>query len=204
MPEHYKILFRLPMDSGVPNDAVINTWHVEVEDLSTGLTDAIAALDDFYGDVSSVFSQNVDFANATFTAYKMSDPEPRAPTAVVASTPHTSGTTALPSELAICLSFQGSRISGTSQARRRGRVYLGPLMNVQNTTTSTVILNSTVDQIRDAAATLLAASDADADWRWCVYSTVNDALVTVSNGWVDNAFDIQRRRGITATQRLTF
>jgi hypothetical protein len=42
-------------------------------------------------------------------------------------------------------------------------------------------------------------------WTWIVVSEVaglNDVIVT--NGWVDNAFDIQRRRGVTPTSRSTF
>lgn len=192
------------MDSAIPNDAIVNTWHFDVEELSSGLTDAIAALDTFYGDIANKLSENCSFASATYTAYNMASPMPRAPVAVVEATDYTTGSTAMPPELALCLSFQGARISGTPQARRRGRVYIGPLANVQNTTTSTIVASATVTQLKDAGAALLAASVADADWTWCVYSTANDELVDVASGWVDNAFDIQRRRGTEATQRQLF
>jgi len=109
----------------------------------------------------------------------------------------------LPPEIALCVSFQGARVSGTSQARRRGRVYLGPVREDDNS--SVGVPGSSV--INDATAFgnfLLGASIADADYTWSVYSTVDNALVTVTNGWVDNAWDVQRRRGLSPTTRVTF
>lgn len=202
--EHYKVQARIPMDSGLPNDAVVNTWHFVCEVGGSALTNAITALDDFYGDVATCLSYACSFNSATYTAYAMSDPEPRAPVAVINATDYTTGSTAAVPELAVCLSFQGNRISGTPQARRRGRIYLGPLADITNTSTSPIIAAAKVDQIRDAGATLLAASLADADWSWVVYSVADDDTVVVGSGWVDNAFDIQRRRGLEATSRLTF
>lgn len=201
---HYKVQARIPMDSGLPNDAAVNTWHFVCEIGGSALTDAIAALDDFYGDVANMLSYACSFASATYTAYDMSDPEPRAPVAIVEATDYTTGTSAAVPELALCLSFQGNRISGTPQARRRGRIYLGPLADITNTSTSPVVSAAKVTQLRDAGAALLLASNTATDWAWVVYSVTDNDTVTVGSGWVDNAFDIQRRRGLEATSRVTF
>lgn len=201
---HYKVQARIPMDSGLPNDAVVNTWHFVCEIGGSALTDAITALDDFYGDVASMLSYNCSFAGATYTAYDMSDPEPRAPVAIVEATDYTTGSTGAVPELALCLSFQGNRISGTPQARRRGRIYLGPLADITNTSTSPVVATAKVNQLKDAGAALLLASNTATDWAWVVYSVADNDTVTVGSGWVDNAFDIQRRRGLEATYRVTF
>jgi len=47
--------------------------------------------------------------------------------------------------------------------------------------------------------------------KWAVYSPTTDAVDTIDNafndvldGWVDNAFDTQRRRGPAATTRITW
>jgi len=50
----------------------------------------------------------------------------------------------------------------------------------------------------------MAAMAADANNDWIVYSTVDQAGHEVIGGWVDNAWDIQRRRGELSTSRLTF
>jgi hypothetical protein len=51
---------------------------------------------------------------------------------------------------------------------------------------------------------LLDASQAATAWKWAVYSTVNATGVEVTNGWVENAWDTQRRRGRIATVRTVF
>jgi len=61
-----------------------------------------------------------------------------------------------------------------------------------------------VDKLRGAATYLKGASDAAADWTWVVYSTVDNAMYPVDNGWVDNSWDTQRRRGVKPTARYTF
>jgi hypothetical protein len=147
--------------------------------------------------------QNWAASNIKF--YDLSDPKPRAPfydaNFTIGGTPQSSH---LPRELAICLSFQGARVSGSAQARRRGRVYLGPLGLTSNDSTTGRPLAAAISSIQGAAGTLRSASGSGV-WTWIVVSEVaglNDVIVT--NGWVDNAFDIQRRRGVTPTSRSTF
>jgi hypothetical protein len=41
----------------------------------------------------------------------------------------------------------------------------------------------------------------DTATNWAVYSRRDNAGYLVSNGWVDDAFDIQRRRGVSALVR---
>jgi hypothetical protein len=36
---------------------------------------------------------------------------------------------------------------------------------------------------------------------WCVWSVADQIAVPVANGWIDNAFDVQRRRGVDYTSR---
>lgn len=110
---------------------------------------------------------------------------------------------ALPAEVALCLSFQGARTPGFPQARRRGRVYIGPLALVTNTAgrpTAAFITAMTA-----AATTFKATITAlPSDTQWAVWSGVDVAAVPVANGWVDNAFDTQRRRGVIPTTKTTF
>jgi hypothetical protein len=122
----------------------------------------------------------------------------------------------LPNEVALCLSYQAVAISGESQARRRGRIFFGPLCNTANTLSATGECRPSAALVTAlcGAATLLATPAATAAGdlvHWAVYSpttdlteTIDDAFQDVDNGWVDNSFDTQRRRGRDATARTTW
>jgi len=61
-----------------------------------------------------------------------------------------------------------------------------------------------VTALAAAGGALLTASTAAATWAWLTYSTVAPGYTQVVNGWVDNEWDTQRRRGRAATSRTTF
>lgn len=191
---------------GVGFDGYVNTWHAVVT------STPVAAATDFKADLLTFYTSFnssqpnalIDFANGRFKAYNLSDPEPRAPIYDVAFNPGTGSATApLPPECAICVSFQGDKVSGTPQARRRGRVYLGPWHTTANTTAGR-ILPATQTVLHDAAAALKTNATGSTDYSWVVYSRVAGSTTVVTNGWVDNDWDIQRRRSNNPTTRSTF
>jgi hypothetical protein len=136
--------------------------------------------------------------------YDMEDPEPRRPFLEFeenfTSDP---ADTMLPSQVSLCLSYQGAAVSGTSQARRRGRTYFGPFAGDQGATTGRPAAGL-VTAMQVFGAGLLSDSATSDNYEWVVYSRVNDAPVPIVGGWVDNAWDIQRRRQLDATERTTF
>lgn len=220
----------IPADSAIPADAVVNTFCFENVDITTAadLDDIEDALLDFYdsngGAGSSITSFLGNAQNNAYTVkhYDVDADEPRAPlrTTVLTMVNQTiSGSDTLPEEVALCVSFQGVGESGTPQSRRRGRIFLGPFINTVGTITplgrpaATLIVT-----VKNAADRLLGTSNA-AGWFWAVFSrpklaTVNKNgspnparagnAVRVDNGWVDNAWDTQRRRGLKPTSRDTF
>lgn len=108
----------------------------------------------------------------------------------------------LPSEVALVASFQGPKISGIKQARRRGRNYIGPLkasLNTLGRPSATALTNL-------AAAYDLFGTQVNAitDVDWVVWSGVSLTATPITDGWVDNAFDTQRRRGVQTTSRTTY
>lgn len=201
---HYKVQVTIPMDSGVPEDASVNTWHCDALNLPAGYEDFVDDLEAFYQAIDVLLSTKVDAAGIHAKVYRMSDPTPRAPVYEKTFTGITTGTEAWPPELALCMSFQGARTSGIPQARRRGRVYIGPCSTLQASTTDPRISSGSVTALKNAGQALLLASQASIEYDWCVYSPSDDALVVVDNGWVDNAADVQRRRGLTADSRTVF
>lgn len=189
--------------SGIAEDSAVNVWHFHTLSLATPWTSIRDALVDFYVAVQGLFPSTVLQNGHRIRLYRLDDPEPRAPVLdedFNLTTP-TSGT-ALPPELAACLSFQAERVSGQDQARRRGRVYIGPLDTAM--LTGGLLTAAVQSSLATAATALLTESVAQGDWDWAVYSRVNGTAEPVTNGWVDNAPDVQRRRGLAATNRVTW
>lgn len=107
-----------------------------------------------------------------------------------------------PSEVALCLSYQATRIPGQFQARKRGRVFIGPLkestnLNGRPTTTATNALLDGLETLYDAVD---AVTDAGV---LAVWSTVDQVAYPIVQGWVDDAFDTQRSRGLQVSARTT-
>jgi len=111
--------------------------------------------------------------------------------------------TPLPSELAICVSFNGQRVPGFPQARRRGRIYCGPLGTNANSNGRPAA--AFITAMTGAASAFKASIDGMAsDTEWAIWSVADQTGVDIVGGWVDNCFDVQRRRGIEETSRTTW
>lgn len=200
---NYSAQVRLVMVSAVPEDAVVNTFSfsaVDDTDLPDIATALITAYNGFRPNFSNLLAQN----GHTLKMYDRADTEPKAPvydeTFNLSAAP--TGAPLTP-EISLCLSFQADPASGIPQARRRGRVYLGPLASGTMTGSGRPGAEL-VEDVTDFGQSLLDASFAAADWEWVVWSTTNSAPYIITNGWCDNEYDIQRRRGREATSRDVF
>jgi hypothetical protein len=205
MPLYRALTVIRTADNIVANYATNSTYWVDGD--TSQLDDVTLALRDSYDEVIAEFSTLMAQNNHVVKFYDLEDPEPRAPvyegTFNLTSAP--SGAP-LPPECSMCVSFQGNRQSGQPQARRRGRNFLPFLDNAAVGT----------DGRLDAAAisagiawgqNLLDYSATPGAPTWVVNSTYGEPLeftTTVTNGWVDNEVDTQRRRGRVATSRSTF
>jgi len=119
-------------DSGLPEDAAVNTFHFEATSISASAADVVSDIQDAFYKAS--FPERVDdylsgllTGTADVTVYNLADPQPRVP--VLETTLSVDLTTGadLPEEVAFCLSYKAASASGSPPARRRGRIYLGPL-----------------------------------------------------------------------------
>jgi hypothetical protein len=216
----------IPRDTALPEDVSQNVWHFRTQGdfiLPAQVDPILAALTTFYSAVDDLLSPVLNNP-ATIKWYDLTGTtQPRVPirqdnltlTFGVSATP-------FPEEVALCLSFQGDPVSGQAQGRRRGRIFLGPLAGGGQVVSGgrVHVGSAQVAQVATAAGALLSASTASADWEWVVYSptivrsitiggsytpAAHDAAATnVGNGWVDNVYDTQRRRGPRATSRTLF
>lgn len=202
-----RAIVTLPMDSGLPEDAAQNVWHFNAATDSTAEADDIAAaLKAFYDGIDSFLSTTINAAATTVTFYDLSDPVPRVPYHEVnIGQDMITGTTALPDEVALVMSFHAAPLSGVAPARRRGRVFIGPLAQAAagagaagNRPAAAFI--TAVDN----AGTALKVESDNSVWAWAVYSRVLNTAADVVNGWVDDAFDTQRRRGVQPLARTLF
>jgi hypothetical protein len=167
--------------------------------------DYTTAFKDFYDDLSGFLSLPIAQNAHEVKYYDLEQTTPpNYPVATgtfnLASAPTSPG---LPSEVALCLSFQGQKVPGFPQNRRRGRVYIGPLAQTQNTAGRPgVSLISGINAAAVALCTSLKAASVPADL--AVWSQVDGDAVVVEDGWVDDAWDTQRRRGVQRTSRTTW
>lgn len=208
----HRFVVTLPHVSGISEDRATNTWHFERPTIPVPVTDYDNVRDmlaDFYvmqppgasNSIASHMSPTIS-GFAAVAAYDLEEPSPRRPVYESTFPIAGAGGTALPSEVAVCMSFQAARSSGVAQASRRNRIYLGPWGVPANE--NGLVKSSLQTIIVKAGQELAAAADASATWNWVVYSPKKHEAYPVHDGWVDNAFDTQRRRGISATGRSTF
>lgn len=225
MPQTLAVV-RLQKWSTLPEDVVENTFafaHTPAFD-GTAATAIAAQLSAFYTAVGTGGSAAIQswLGNSIQTTsgheivyYDITghlDGSPHgAPIATAPLSITSTGATCLPDELAACVSFHGDygtdvEFSGVTRprARHRGRVYIGPLSTSAIVNASgTHAVNVTNQLCVDFAA---AAGDlmGDPTYTWSVWSRARATLDVVVAGWVDNAFDVQRRRGIAPFARTTF
>lgn len=199
----YQLQVLIPMTTALPADTVTNSFHINAVS-DADLITATASWKTFYLGIAGHFPSTVAQAGWRFKAFNLDDPQPRAPvyeeTWNLAATP--AGQT-LPSECAMVLSFQAAPASGDPQARRRNRVYIGPLDSALIGADGR-FTGASLTTLVNAANDLEIASAAAANWSWVVWSAIGQVPLIIDNGWVDNAVDTQRRRGVKATTRTVF
>lgn len=207
----------LTKDSFLPADNVMNTFYFDGDD---GATDeayhdvVFTALQTFYSAVDQLMASTLSGVG-TVKIYDMRDPLPRVPEFVGELSLSPGGGDPLPDECACCVSFMADTPSGGNPRTHRGRIYLGPLdQDIGAIVENAYRIQTThIETIATAAHGLAQPHTLDVigSVRWSVYSpkidstdTIDNAFNDVTHGFVDNAFDTQRRRGVKATTRTTF
>jgi hypothetical protein len=98
-------------------------------------------------------------------------------------------------EVAICLSY----FSQLNRPRSRGRLYISAsLAGIATNASRPSAANR--QKVADLVPILTGLGGTDVDW--VVYSRRDNQPKSVSHWWVDDAWDIQRSRGLAPTARL--
>lgn len=202
--------------TNLPEDRFVGTFHAEwfgqYTDYASGALAWAVSVENFYlvagsngRSIANLMSPFI--SGMTVTTYDMDQPEgEREPTTIESSWVDSGTTNTLPEEVAVCLTLHGAP---PITPRRRGRLYLGPLVNdtdVRSNADNTEPMRVNIGGGQSIGATIAAAASTlrdVADLTWAIRSiTPVENYVPIVGGWIDNAFDTQRRRGPDPSARL--
>lgn len=208
LTDFFRVLAVFHHESGLPEDLFVNSWCFRNDgatDISAVANNIVPVLDAFYmvghdttNPVMSYMSNTI--SEVEYRVYDMGQQPPRVPEIrqpVEAWAPGSGQT--LPFETAVCLSFVATR----NQPRSRGRLYIGPLKATAVDTAQSVTRPSKAlrDSIAAAAENVLGTTE---NVTWCLVSQADAQAKEVTGGWVDDAWDTQRRRGLAPTERVAW
>lgn len=205
---------QFPGSSGLPEDVFINTFAFQGAEAT--LTEATAntiadELQAFYnatnapgtGSLAALMTTSITRANCKIKAYDLLQLEPRVPVIDRTWTLNPSNAGAdYPNEIACVLSINATLLPGANPRTHRGRIYIGPLKSETGGASGGDVRpqGTLLNRIQGAAVRLMGFTGGT----WSIYSRKDDMLYDVTSGHVDNAFDIQRRRGLKASSRQSF
>lgn len=211
--------------SGLPADDVINDWAFQFDHPpdSSELEDVCDNVGNFYTDpganthaVGEYISDQISrSATHELQAWIITAPPLGSPDFTkdwLGPIAFAAGAHGLPTECAGVLSFHADLTgvleeSGATRprARRRGRVFIGPIGSTAIDPDTPPYYLSTLFRQTLAQAAVTLYDDAQTNGAtWSVWSRADALLRPVVGGWTDNAPDIQRRRGPAASLRASF
>lgn len=205
LTDQYRALAIMHHESGLPEDVFVNSWGFR----NDGATDQEAMAANVQEVLSAFYQESFDgnpalmnyypdsIESVELRVYDLGQQPPRIPVIVPLLNEWVTGTgTNFPGEVALCLSFVATR----NQPRSRGRIYLGPLTSSAGQEINGVLRPSPTFQsvVANAAVNVLETSQ---PVTWTIISQMDAAAKEVTGGWVDNAWDTVRKRGLMASGR---
>lgn len=222
------ILFRAVMQSStlLPEDAYVNDFVFRLgagssAPSNTQIDDIFNVIDGFYNDtqaggdkVASYLGEAINrSATHELQAYSLlSGGSPIRTADWLGPDSPAAANTNLPTEVAGVLSYHAD-LSGSLEesgatrprARRRGRLYIGPLTSQATTPTDdNPLLSAGFTQVLRQAAVAMSDAAVTAGWTWRVASRADATTREVVAGWTDNAPDTLRKRGRSASLRVVW
>jgi hypothetical protein len=199
MPTHLMLRCSWQFENTDPkNQAVITPCfrrQLDITDPTSG-TDAKQLCDDLLAAISSWSVVTSDAL--TVTAYNLQGAKPNYPMAQSKGSAVPNTLTSNPQQ-ALCLSFYGT----DNVPRKRGRLYLPAwLMTTSFSETGAPIASATI-RTKAAALVPIFAGLGGANVDWIVWSRAGSFASKVTNYFVDEAWDVQRRRKLKSANRTT-
>jgi hypothetical protein len=208
--DHFKVSAIMQGKSGLPEDRFVNTFFFRKDTLTTGdfYSAVTAQLRDFYFAIPSGASRTLASFMSGFLEdrlelrfYDLGQQPPREPhIEQITDVAFSGSNSGLPLEVALCLSYYADR----NLPRQRGRIYLGPFNNGAAAGQMGKPAADLIQTVSKLGPDLLSIGGPESDATWVQLSRVAAQTREVTAGWVDNAFDTQRRRGEAADARTTW
>jgi hypothetical protein len=203
--DHFRAMAILRGISGLPEDVYVNNFVFRNDQLGGGAEGMIRDnITSFYGEVHApgtgaikdVIPANTVSPGLEVRVYDLGEPAPREPTIFEVPMTWSASAQNMPTEVAVCASYYADR----NLPRQRGRIYIGPLIHGSGNFSDGALRPA--DSVRaNIAAACRWLSQNQNQQTWCVLSRAAAAAYPITAGWVDDAFDTQRRRGAAPTTR---
>lgn len=198
----YKCVASLPARSGVSADLHVNTLHIERSDWGQGVNDQMA--DNFaslYDDLYTLgLMSGYDLSLGELKTYQRPTVAPDYPIATSAITGLSAGRAFnMPPELAVCVSYMNDTAASTPRGRRRGRIYLGGATSDYNSADGRIAASKVTATLNAFTSFVTLCNNTVGELH--IWSQAAGASFLVQRVWVDNEWDIQRRRGRKATDK---
>jgi hypothetical protein len=199
MAQTYKFQVSMPVTDTLPRNRMTNVVHLE--HVSGGLLDT--DLEDMCADIVQMYSTHYGDASREVQckAYD-TDAVPNYPRADVVINSGNPWGINYPREIALCLSFAGDQ---KGNRRQRGRIYLCPF--IVSTATGQPTLRPTAAHLDWALKFYTEANNSfpdlgGVDWKFGVWSSVAKDFTQATQAWVNDDWDVQRKRGLRESTRV--
>jgi hypothetical protein len=194
MPTHIRALLGYQVGSTLPRDVVQITPSFRHSAILPGDDPAWQEIADDLADAYSQWAVNGLTRQLSVRLYQIGLPKPNRPKAVTVLNVGQSLEATHPRELACCLSFTG----GSNEPRNRGRLYI-PQFLVNEGTPGVRPSETERTKVSDLVGIFAGLGGVNVDW--IVWSPTAGAATKVERWWVDDEWDVQRRRGMQPTAR---
>ena len=199
MATTYAFQVSVPVTDLLPRNRFVNRFHMQ--HVTGGLLDT--DLEGMCEDIAALWQTKL--ANATHEvdvrAYD-TDAVPNYPRAHVIVNPGSAWPITVPREVSICLSYAGENRGNKNE---RGRMYLpcglNPATNTYQSRPSVPIQTWALEWYTKPNESLPDLGGVD--WKFGVYSRTLKKFTQTQQAWVDDEWDVQRRRGLRESTRLT-
>lgn len=196
-----KFQVTVPFQPALPENVVTNTFYLRdnFPGVITGGTDWAALANDAATAWLNTWYQNASPPHITVKVYNAESAPPNDPIAVAeknVAAPLWSPN--YPTQLAVCLSYKGGQ-----RPWQRGRMYLAPWLSTGFAGSNPGMRVSTTMQNAALALADALAGLGGIDIDWGVWSRTKREFAPTSLSWVDDSWDVQRRRKMDALGRVT-
>jgi hypothetical protein len=200
MPQTYGFSVSMPVTDTLPRNRFVNHFHMEHSIGSLADTN----LESMCADIIGVWQHHYrDNARELQCKAYDTDAKPNYPRANVIVNAGVPWVMSVPRELALVLSYAAHN---RGNKRERGRMYLAP--GIASVGLMDANLRPTQAQLDWALAFYGESNNSlpdlgGIDWKFGVWSKVAQKFTQTQQAWVNDDWDIQRRRGLRETTRVT-